>query len=83
MKSFTRRLCLALVTMGMLAVTGCGPDNESAGVDANKKLGDSGKADPNALPKEKIVPPKSNDQRKPGAMIGAPEGKPKAQPATK
>jgi hypothetical protein len=62
-KAFTRRLCLAFVTMGMLAVTGCGPDNESAGVDASKKLGDPGKADPKGLPENKVTPPSDNASR--------------------
>jgi hypothetical protein len=82
-KAFTRKLCLAFVTMGMLGVTGCGPDNEAEGQKASAKLGDPGKADPKSLPETKIVPPKSNAERKPGPMIGMPAGKKAAQPAPK
>ena len=43
MKALTRALCLAFVMVGMLGVTGCGPDNEAEGLKASSKLGDPGK----------------------------------------
>jgi hypothetical protein len=43
-KAIIRTLCVAFAMMGMLSVTGCGPDNESEGMQAGKKLGDAGKA---------------------------------------
>ncbi len=63
MRVFTRRLCLALVTMGMLGVVGCGADNASEGEAASKKLGDPGKADPKGLPSETISAPKTEAER--------------------
>jgi hypothetical protein len=74
-KAFTRVLGLTFVTIGLLAVTGCGPDNESEGAKANASLGKTTAPDPAGLPKEKIVPPKSNSERKPGATIGQPKDK--------
>jgi hypothetical protein len=82
-KAFTRKLGLAFVAIGMLGVTGCGADNESEGAKANTNLGKATAPDPNALPKETIVPPKSNNDRKPGPMIGAPQGKPKTEATPK
>lgn len=43
MKALTRALCLAFVMVGMLGVTGCGPDNEAEGLKASSNLGDPGK----------------------------------------
>ncbi len=85
MKAFSRKLGLAFVTVGMLGITGCGADNESEGAKANANLGKATAPDPAGLPKEKIVPPSSNDQRKPGAMIGAgaQQGKGKTEAAPK
>jgi len=82
-KAFLRRLCLAFVAIGMLGVAGCGADNESEATKANAKLGKADAPDPNSLPKETIVVPKSNADRKPGPVIGQPQGKPKAQPTPK
>jgi hypothetical protein len=85
-KALTRRLCLALVAMGMLSVVGCGPDNASEGEAASKKLGDPGKPDPKGLPTETISQPKTEAERGkqgPGGSVlqqgkkagGAPAGK--------
>ncbi len=63
MKAFTRKLCLALVTMGLLGVTGCGADNEADGKAASQKLGDAGKPDPNAKVVQGTTPPKTNEGR--------------------
>jgi hypothetical protein len=82
-KAFSRKMGLAFVTIGMLGVTGCGADNESEGAKANANLGKATAPDPNALPKEKIVPPKTNNERKPGPNIGQPQGKPKSDAAPK
>jgi hypothetical protein len=62
-KTISRRLCLALVTMGMLGVMGCGEDNESAGAKASEKLGDAGTADAKGLPAETITQPKTEAER--------------------
>jgi hypothetical protein len=56
-KAFTRRSCLALATVGILAilgVTGCGADNEAEGQKLGKALGDAGKPNPS----EKVETPK-------------------------
>ncbi len=66
MKAITRRLCLALVTMGMLGVVGCGDENASEGAKAGQKLGDPGKPDPKGLPSQTITQPKTEAER--GAM---------------
>ncbi len=63
MKAFTRKLCLAFVTMGMLVVTGCGPDNETEGKNASAKLGDAGKANEKAAPIQGAKPPSDNEGR--------------------
>ena len=48
MKTLTRGLGLALVSLGMLSVTGCGPDNETEAQNAAKVAGDPGAPNPNA-----------------------------------
>jgi hypothetical protein len=85
-KAFSRKLCLAFVTIGMLGVTGCGPDNEAEGQKLSSKLGDPGKPDPKSLPDKPIVQPKSNADRtnmmKPqGSSLNM--GKDKGKPAAK
>ena len=42
MKAFTHVLCSAFLTIGLLGVVGCGPDNEAEGTKASKSLGDPG-----------------------------------------
>lgn len=62
MKVFNRRLFSALVTVGMLGVVGCGPDNEAEGQKLAPKLGDPGKSTAKA-PTEVQAPPKTNADR--------------------
>jgi hypothetical protein len=85
-KAFSRKLCFAFVTMGMLSVTGCGPDNEAEGKKLSTKLGDPGKADLKDAPAEPAAQPKSNADRtnmtKPqGSSLNM--GKDKNKPAPK
>jgi hypothetical protein len=48
-KAFTRSACLALAIVGMLGVSGCGPDNETEGQKLTKDMGDPGP--PGVVPK--------------------------------
>jgi len=59
-KGFIRAFCLALVTVGMLGVTGCGPDNEAEGQKLGKSLGDPGTPDPK-VKKETVTPPQTQE----------------------
>ena len=45
MKVFNRRLFSALVTVGMLGVVGCGPDNEAEGQKLARQAGRPRKVD--------------------------------------
>jgi hypothetical protein len=60
-KAFTRAFCVALVTVAMLGVTGCGPDNETEGQNLNKNIGDPGKVEGKAV--EGQAPPRTNADR--------------------
>jgi len=51
-KAFTRGLCLGLVTLGMMSMTGCGADNENEAEKLAKGMGDPGAANPKSLPGE-------------------------------
>jgi len=48
-KSFTRGLGLALLILGMLGVTGCGPDNDTEALKAQKVEKDPGPINPKAV----------------------------------
>jgi hypothetical protein len=41
-KALIRAFCLALMTVGLLGLAGCGPDNEAEGQKVGKTLGDPG-----------------------------------------
>jgi hypothetical protein len=60
-KAFIRAFCLALVTVGMLGVTGCGPDNETEGQKLGKSLGDPGAPDP-SVKAEAAKPPMTQEE---------------------
>ncbi len=47
MKAFTR-MCAAFVVTGMIALSGCGPDNETEGQNLAKSAGNPGAENPNA-----------------------------------
>jgi hypothetical protein len=53
-KAFTRSACLALAIVGMLGVSGCGPDNETEGQKLSKDMGDPGP--PGVVPKMEPKP---------------------------
>jgi hypothetical protein len=56
-KAFTRGLSAVVVSVGLLGVVGCGPENEAEGVKLGKAAGDPGAANPNATKVEaKPVP---------------------------
>jgi hypothetical protein len=48
-KAFTRGLGLAVVTLAMLAVAGCGPDNDTEANKLAKTAGDPGAPNPKAV----------------------------------
>jgi hypothetical protein len=62
-KAFNRRLFSALVTMGMLGVTGCGADNEAEGEKLAKKEPDPGKPAAGSTPEKPAFQPKTNAER--------------------
>ncbi|MFI5454114.1 MAG: hypothetical protein ACHRXM_01555 [Isosphaerales bacterium] len=82
MKSFTRGLVLALLSLSMLGVTGCGPDNEAEALKAQKIEKDPGTIDSKS---KTVTPPppartqqeqyeqqqKSNAMSKTGGYPGA------------
>jgi hypothetical protein len=45
-KFYIRGLCLALMAVSMLGVTGCGTENEAEGEKLSKSMGDPGPPDP-------------------------------------
>jgi len=47
-KVFIRALCIAFAFIGMLGLTGCGPDNETEGARLAKEAGAPGAENPNA-----------------------------------
>ena len=59
MKSYTRGLAWTLVTLGMLGVTGCGPDNETEGQKAAKAEKDPGPINPDS---KGSMPPQAKTQ---------------------
>jgi len=60
-KSFTRGLGLALLSLGMLGVTGCGPDNETEALKAQKAEKDPGPMNPKAV--ATTPPPQAQTQK--------------------
>jgi hypothetical protein len=58
-KSYTRGLALALVTVVMLGESGCGPDNETEVQKLAKTAGDPGAPDPKSKPAAVQAPPTS------------------------
>jgi hypothetical protein len=62
-KAFNRSLFASLVVVGMLGFVGCGPDNESEGQKLSTKIGDPGKMNPDAVPKETVAPPRTSAER--------------------
>jgi len=53
-KAFTRSVCLGLAIVGMMGVSGCGPDNETEGQKLTKDMGDPGP--PGVVPKTEAKP---------------------------
>jgi len=62
-KAFIRAFCLALVTVGVLGVTGCGPDNETEVQKLAPKVGDPGKPNAGSMPEKTEAPPKTAAER--------------------
>ena len=62
MKFFTRGLVLFVLSLGMLALAGCGVDNEKEGEKLAKEAGDPGAANPKALPATPQPPPATQEE---------------------
>jgi len=62
-KAFIRSFCLALVTVGVLGVTGCGPDNETEAQKLAPKIGDPGKPAAGTTTDKPVAQPKTNAER--------------------
>jgi hypothetical protein len=60
-KSFTRGLSVALFSLTLLGLAGCGPDNETEAEKLAKTAGDPGKPDPKGIPTTKLPPAPSYD----------------------
>jgi len=79
---------MAFVAMGILGVTGCGPDNESEGKNAAAKEKDPGKPAAGSLPDKIVTQPKDNAGRAAMGPTGTVnqfdnKGKPANKPAEK
>jgi len=61
-KALTRGLGLGVVTLGMLGVTGCGPDNEAEGQKLAKTAGDPGAPNPKAHAEDTLPPATTREE---------------------
>jgi hypothetical protein len=57
----------------MLGLAGCGPDNETEGQKLGTQSGDPGKVNPDAIPKDKVTPPRTNKERESRGPSGTQE----------
>ncbi len=56
MNSFTRGLSVAVFSLGLLGVTGCGTDNDTEAEKLSKSIGDPGAANPKAKATNQPIP---------------------------
>ncbi len=57
-----RGLSASLFCVGMLGVSGCGPDNETEADRLAKSIGDPGKADAKGVPATEEAAPKTQEE---------------------
>jgi len=62
-KTFTRGLFAALVTLTMIGMTGCA-DNEGEATKLSKGIGDPGAVNPKAIPSDMPPPPQTQAEFK-------------------
>jgi len=63
-------LIVALFSLGLLGVTGCGPDNETEAQKLAKTAGDPGAVNPKGLPETKQAPVTTQEEFHKQAMEG-------------
>jgi len=61
--AFYRRLFSAVAVVGLVGVTGCGPDNEGEAKKLEAKAGDPGKPNPDSVRKDVPPIPTSSEER--------------------